>query len=151
MSSGQMQLSYSFISPWFLTLWHGNSLLLYIIPSFGGSEGKQSACNVGDPGLIPGLGRYPGEGNDNPLQYSCLENPMDSGAWRVQFIELQRVRTNWFNLACLHATQPLEKCIFMQVFNYMEHTLSKEAQLETREIEEATDQGTEQQHLLILK
>ena len=53
--------------------------------------------------------------------------------------------------ACMHATQPLEKCIFMQVFNYMEHALSKEAQLKTREIEEATDQGTEQQHLLILK
>ena len=40
-----------------------------------------SACNVGDPGLIPGSGRSPGEGNGNPLQYSCLENPMDGGAW----------------------------------------------------------------------
>ena len=40
-----------------------------------------SACNVGDLGLIPGLGRSPGEGNGNPLQYSCLENPMDGGAW----------------------------------------------------------------------
>ena len=48
-----------------------------------GSDGKGFACNVGDPGLIPGLGRSPGEGNDYPLQYSCLENPMDSGAWRV--------------------------------------------------------------------
>ena len=47
----------------------------------GGSEGKASACNVGDPGWIPGLGRSPGEGNGNPLQYSCLENPMDRGAW----------------------------------------------------------------------
>ena len=43
----------------------------------GGSEVKASACNVGDPGSIPGLGRSPGEGNGNPLQYSCLENPMD--------------------------------------------------------------------------
>ena len=43
----------------------------------GGLEGKVSACNVGDPGLIPGSGRSPGEGNGNPLQYSCLENPMD--------------------------------------------------------------------------
>ena len=42
----------------------------------GGSEGKASACNAGDPGLIPGSGRSPGEGNGNPLQYSCLENPM---------------------------------------------------------------------------
>ena len=47
----------------------------------GGSEGKASACNAGDLGLIPGLGRSPGEGNGNPLQYSCLENPMDREAW----------------------------------------------------------------------
>ena len=46
-----------------------------------GSDGKESACNVGDPSLIPGLGRSPGEGNGNPLQYSCLENPMDRGDW----------------------------------------------------------------------
>ena len=43
----------------------------------GGSNGKASACSVGDPGLISGLGRSPGEGNGNPLQYSCLENSMD--------------------------------------------------------------------------
>ena len=43
----------------------------------GGSEVKASACNAGDLGSIPGLGRSPGEGNGNPLQYSCLENPMD--------------------------------------------------------------------------
>ena len=47
----------------------------------GGSDGKESACSVGDPGLIPGLGKSPGEGNDNSLQYSCLENSMDRGAW----------------------------------------------------------------------
>ena len=46
----------------------------------GGSDGKVSTYNVGDPGSIPGLARSPGEGNDNPLQYSCLENPMDQGA-----------------------------------------------------------------------
>ena len=49
------------------------------IPS--GSDGKASAYNVGEPGSIPGLERSPGEGNDNPVQYSCLENPMDGGAW----------------------------------------------------------------------
>ena len=43
----------------------------------GGSDGKASVCNAGDPGSIPGSGRSPGEGNGNPLQYSCLENPMD--------------------------------------------------------------------------
>ena len=47
----------------------------------GGSEGKASACNAGDLGSIPGLGRSPREENGNPLQYSCLENPMDRGAW----------------------------------------------------------------------
>ena len=48
------------------------------------SEVKASACNVGDLGSIPGLGRYPGEGNGNPLQYSCLANPMDRGAlWAI--------------------------------------------------------------------
>ena len=47
----------------------------------GGSEVKASACNAGDLGSILGSGRSPGEGNGNPLQYSCLENPMDRGAW----------------------------------------------------------------------
>ena len=47
----------------------------------GGSDGKGSACNAGDPGSLPGWGRSPGEGNGNPLQYSCLENPMDRAAW----------------------------------------------------------------------
>ena len=47
------------------------------------SVGKASACNAGDLGLIPGLGRSPGEGNGNPLQCSCLENPMDRGAWQA--------------------------------------------------------------------
>ena len=46
----------------------------------GGSDGKVSACNVGDPGSISGSGRSPGEGNGNPLQHSCQENPMDGGA-----------------------------------------------------------------------
>ena len=46
----------------------------------GSSDGKASACNAGDLGSIPGVGRSPGEGNGNPLQHSCLENPMDGGA-----------------------------------------------------------------------
>ena len=53
-------------------------LVIFVSVGFsGGSEGKASAYNAGDPGLIPGSGRSPGEGNDNPLQDSCLENPMD--------------------------------------------------------------------------
>ena len=47
----------------------------------GGSDGKEPACNSGDPALISGLGRFPGEGNGYPLQYSCLENSMYKGAW----------------------------------------------------------------------
>ena len=49
----------------------------------GGSYGKESACNVGDPYSIPGLGRSSGEGNSNSLEYSCLENSMDRGTWRA--------------------------------------------------------------------
>ena len=47
----------------------------------GGADGKASACNAGDPSSNPVLGRSPGEGNGNPLQHCCLENPMDRGAW----------------------------------------------------------------------
>ena len=49
--------------------------------TLGGSDGKASVCNAGDLGSVPVLGRFPGEGNGNPVQYSCLENPMDGGAW----------------------------------------------------------------------
>ena len=49
----------------------------------GGARGKESSCNTGDPSLIPPLGRSSGEGNGNPLQHSCLENPMDRGTWRA--------------------------------------------------------------------
>ena len=49
----------------------------------GGSDREESVCNAGDPGFIPGSGKSPGEGNGNPLQYSCLGNPMDRGAWRA--------------------------------------------------------------------
>ena len=48
----------------------------------GGSDGKEYACNAGDPGSIPRSGRSPGEENGYPLQYSCLENSMDTGAWK---------------------------------------------------------------------
>ena len=57
----------------------------------GGSDGKASAYNAGDLGSIPGLGRFPGEGNGNPLQYSSLENSVDGGAWQATFYGLQRV------------------------------------------------------------
>ena len=58
------------------------------------SEGKESACNAGDPSLIPGLGRSPGKGDGNLLQYSCLENPMDRGAWQVTACRVSKSRTS---------------------------------------------------------
>ena len=59
----------------------------------GGSDGKESACNVGDPGLIPGSGRCPGEGNGSSLQYSCLRNPMDREAWQASVHEAAKSQT----------------------------------------------------------
>ena len=61
---------------------HNRRLIIYWgFP--GSSKGKESACNVGDPSSIPGLGRSSGEGHGNLLQYSCLENPMDRGGWQA--------------------------------------------------------------------
>ena len=58
---------------------------MHVSESFpGGADSKESACNAGDPGLIPGLGRSPGEGNDNPLQYSCLGIPLTEEPGRLQ-------------------------------------------------------------------
>ena len=62
----------------------------------GGSDGKESAGNAGDPGSIPGLGRSPGEGNGKPLQYSCLENPKDGGAWQAT---LHGVAKSWTRMS----------------------------------------------------
>ena len=82
-------------------------ILIFFQGFLSSSVGKASACNVGALGSIPGLGSSPGEGNGNPLQYSCLENPMDRGAWRamvlgiasqiwLNFLSFQRM-----NRACL--------------------------------------------------
>ena len=62
----------------------------------GSSNGKESACNAGDLGLIPGLGRSPGDGHGNPLQDSCLQNPMDRGA---QWATVHRVAKSWTRLS----------------------------------------------------
>ena len=58
-----------------------------------GSDGQASVCNTGDPGSIPGSGRSSGEGNGNPLQYPCLENPMDRGAWRAVVHGVEKSQT----------------------------------------------------------
>ena len=65
----------------------------------GGSDGKESACNAGDLRLIPRLGRSSGEGNGNPLQYSCLENPMDGVAWQAT---VRGVVKSWTRLSNFH-------------------------------------------------
>ena len=66
-------------------------LLILALP--GGSDGKECACNAGDLSLVPGLGRSLGEGNGIPLQYSCLENPMDRGAWQATVHGVTKSRT----------------------------------------------------------
>ena len=70
---------------------------------------KESAFNVGDPGLIPGLGRSPGGGNGNPLQYSCLENPMDREAWQVTVHSVTKSQAKLNNLACINIYMYIRK------------------------------------------
>ena len=99
----------------------------------GGSEGKASAYNAGDPGLIPKSGRFPGEGNGNPLQGSCLENPMDRGAWQATIHMIARSQTSLLaqtvkNLSAMQETgsnlwgegysNPLQ-------FSYLENSIDK--------------------------
>ena len=83
----------------------GKRGLIYLIDAIQcllhSSVGKESAYNAGDPGSIPGSGRSPGEGNGNPLQYSCLENPKDEGAWRATVHGVARVG---LDLATSHHT-----------------------------------------------
>ena len=78
---------------WFLQL---KMLITQLPRGFpGGSDGKESACNAGDLGLIPGWGRSPGEGNGNPLQYSCLENSVDRGVWQATVHGVVQSQTQW--------------------------------------------------------
>ena len=68
----------------------------------GGSDGKESACNVGDLGLIPGLGRSPGGGHRNPLQYYCLENAMDKGVWWGMIHGFTKIQTRLMEKASVY-------------------------------------------------
>ena len=79
----------------------------------GGSDGKVSACNAGDPGSIPGLGRHPSEGNGNPLQYSYLENPMDGGAWLgySPCVHKESDTTEWLHFLSFHS---ITMCFFIE-------------------------------------
>ena len=75
----------------------------------GGSDGKVSAYNAGDPGSIPGSRRSPGEGNGNPLQYSCLENPMDGRAWKATVPGVAEGRTQLSDFTFTFHFHALEK------------------------------------------
>ena len=84
MKRGKFLLSLSMYKLCDVFSWNPHNLsatIVYMGKRDGGSDGKASVCNAGDLGSIPGLGRSPGDGNGSPLQYSCLENPMDGGAW----------------------------------------------------------------------
>ena len=89
-----------------LSAWHCSNLFMCIILSIShglstilgwpiGSDGEASACNAGDQSLIPGLGRFPEEGNGSPLQYSCLENSLDRETWLATDHGPQRIKQDW--------------------------------------------------------
>ena len=73
---------------------------MYLWGCPGGSDGKESACNAGDLGSIPGLRRSPGEENGNPLQYSCLEIPTDRGAWGHKQLDTERLTYMRTHISC---------------------------------------------------
>ena len=79
----------------------------------GGSDGKASTSNAGDLGLIPGLGRSPGEGNGNPLQCSCLENPMDGGAWWATVHGVTNSQRGLSKFTLLHFTSMINTTTWM--------------------------------------
>ena len=87
---------------------------MYQIGFPGGSVVKASACNAGDLGSIPGWRRSPGEGNGNPLQDSCLENPMDGGAWQatVHGVVKSHTRLSNFTLTFFHFMYQTLQCIY---------------------------------------
>ena len=89
--------------PYFLII-HFWSPFLSLLDFPNSSDCKESACNVGDLGSVPGLGKSCGEGNGNPFQYPCLENPMDRGAWQTTVHGVSRVRHNTATKPPPHST-----------------------------------------------
>ena len=83
----------------------------------GGSEVKASACNAGDLGSIPGSGRSPGEGDGNPLQYSCLENPMDVGAWSAIVHGVAKSRTWLSHFTSLHFKGEKQNAMILRMYH----------------------------------
>ena len=92
----------------------------------GGSDGKASACNAGDPGLIPRLGRSPGEGNDKLFQYSCLENCMDGGPWwaRVHGVTKSWTRLSNFTFFLSHASKVTPQILQARLQQYVNWELT---------------------------
>ena len=94
----------------------------------GGSNGKQSACNAGDPGSIPGLGKSPGEGQGNPFHYSCLENSMDRGAWQATVHGVTKSRTRlkqlstFVSIKLYYITTLSDKVIYTQTLTSLPFT-----------------------------
>ena len=84
---------------------------IHLFDLLGGSDTKESAYSTGDPGLIPGLGRSPGEGNDCPLQYSCLKYSMDRGAWWATVHGVAKSRT-WLSNSHTHMNVVFQQKIF---------------------------------------
>ena len=78
----------------------------------GGSDGKESACNEGDLGSVPVLGRSPREGNSNPLYYSCLENPMDGGPWQAT---VYGVAKSWTQLSNFIFHSSKKRCVLASI------------------------------------
>ena len=81
----------------------------------------ESACNVGDPGLIPWSGRSPGEGNGNPLQYSCLENPMDGGTWQATVHGVAKNQTRLSDFTFLGSKSMVTILIDFSQLLFIEH------------------------------
>ena len=89
----------------------------------GGSDGKASVYNVGDLGLSPGLGRSPGEGNGNPLQYYCLENPMDRGAWQAAVYWVAKSRTRLSDFIFIDNIRVLVETINIELVKKFPNTI----------------------------
>ena len=114
--------------PWFYSWvrkfpWRRDWLPTPVFLGFpGGSDSKESARNAGDLGLIPGLGRSPGGGHGNPLQYFCLENPMDRGAW---WAKIHRVEKSWARQKQLSTQRELRhvKLVFHNLCVFLFHAL----------------------------
>ena len=103
--------------------YHTIALISHASKDFpGGSDGKASAYNAGDLGSIPGSGRSPGEGNGNPLQYSCLENPMDGGAWWATVHGLAKSRIQR-ETSLSHASKVMLKILQARLQQYVDREL----------------------------